>query len=182
MNLRVTPAEKGFTLIEVLVAMIILLVGLLGVIGLQATAIKVTGSSSHRSVAAEQASSIADRIRANMKGFYDGAYFGIWGTPTALPNNQTCSQVYVGGTQTPGVCDTTKLAKDDAFIWQLENSNYLPNGFGVVCRDDTPDDGTPDAPACTGGGTDSRVVIKVWWNDSRAGGSLTQRYVTVFQP
>lgn len=176
------PGAHGFSLIEVLVAMIILLFGLLGVVGLQATSIKVTSSSSYRSVAASQAASIADRIRANLQGFDNGDYFGIWGTPGSLPANQNCYQVYLGGTQTPAACDTVKLALDDAFIWQSENARYLPSGFGVVCRDNSPDDGTPAAPACTAGASDSRVVIKIWWNDSRAGGAAEERFVTVFQP
>lgn len=175
------PDNSGFTLIEVLVSIVILSIGLLGLAGLQAKALRATHSSSFKSVAAQRANDVADRIRANYTGFQNGAYFDIWGSPGAIPANQGCYAVVIGGGQMPVNCDSTKIALDDAYMWQSGNALWLPNGFGVVCRDNTPDDGTPSAPAC-GGAADTRVVIKIWWDDSRAGGSTEERFVTVFQP
>lgn len=174
--------QGGFTLIEVLVALIIVSIGLLGLAGLQSTSLKLTQGSYFRSLASQRADEISERIRTNYKGFEDAAYYGIWGTPSALPANMGCNQVFPGGTQTPPAsgCTTGNMAKDDAFIWQKNNTILLPSGFGVVCLDSTPEDGTPTAPACSGDG--SRVVVKIWWDESRAGGSATQRFVTIFQP
>lgn len=174
----------GFAMIEILVSIVIVSVGLLGLVGLQASALKTTHSSSFRSVASARAADITDRIRANYGGFLNGAYFGIWGTPGSLPVNQHCYPVILGGNQTASACDRSKLALDDAFMWQAGNADALPEGFGVVCRDSSPYDGTPSAPACSGGATDARVVVKIWWNDSRAGGvgATNQLFATVFQP
>ena len=57
--------NTGFTLIEVLIAMIILAVGLLGLAGLQATSLRNNQSAYNRSVATQLAYDIADRMRAN---------------------------------------------------------------------------------------------------------------------
>lgn len=187
MSIKIRPSlltrrEAGFTLIEVLVALLLVSFGLLGLAGLQSASLKVTQSSAFRSVASIRADEIAERMRTNYSGFGDGRYYAIWGAPGSLPPNGGCHAEYPGGTQTPPVsgCSSADMAKDDAFIWQAYNQISLPDGFGVVCRDSTPDDGTPAAPACSDDG--SRVVIKVWWNESRIGGPVAQRFVTVFQP
>jgi len=60
-----SPANAGFSLIEVLVALIIIAVGLLGLAKLQALAYANTGISSQRSLAAIEASSMVSSIRAN---------------------------------------------------------------------------------------------------------------------
>jgi type IV pilus assembly protein PilV len=56
---------RGFTLIEVLVALIIIGVGMLGIAKLQAMSYASTGTASFRSVAAIQAASLAAAMRAN---------------------------------------------------------------------------------------------------------------------
>lgn len=59
------PAQKGFSLIEVLVAMLILCVGLLGAAAIQLNALKYTDSSAMRTQASFIAYDMMDRIRAN---------------------------------------------------------------------------------------------------------------------
>ncbi|MCX7101946.1 MAG: type IV pilus modification protein PilV, partial [Methylobacter sp.] len=58
----------GFTLIEVLIAMLVLAVGLLGLAGLQATSLKSNQSAYNRSQATQLAYDLADRMRANVAG------------------------------------------------------------------------------------------------------------------
>ena len=57
--------EGGFSLIEVLVALVIVSVGLLGIAKMQALAYASTGIASKRSLAAIQASSLASSMGAN---------------------------------------------------------------------------------------------------------------------
>ena len=57
--------NTGFTLIEVLIAMIVLAVGLLGLAGLQATSLRNNQSAYNRIKATQLAYEIADRMRAN---------------------------------------------------------------------------------------------------------------------
>lgn len=197
---RTIRNDSGFTLIEVLIAIVIFSFAMLGLAGLQLNSVKYNQSSGFRSIAAQRAYEIADRMRANRQAYDNGDYFTQLATTTPPdPANPPCSQeVPGGGTQTITTgCTSAQVAQDDAFQWQTLNSRLLPSGQGVVCRDTTPNDGTPSAPACDGAG--NRIVIKVWWNDSRGRGDAapvtptcvpdsastansSQCIVTVFQP
>ncbi|WP_417546108.1 type IV pilus modification protein PilV [Marinobacter sp.] len=56
--------ERGFTMIEVLVAMVILAIGLLGVAGMQALSLKQSGNSGVRSLVTMHAYDLSERMRA----------------------------------------------------------------------------------------------------------------------
>lgn len=71
---RFSNPQKGFTLIEVLFAVIIMSLGLLGLAGLQATGLRNNTSSYLRSQATFLAYDMADRIRANRDNALDGKY------------------------------------------------------------------------------------------------------------
>lgn len=55
---------RGFTMIEVLVAMIILAIGLLGVAGIQALSLKQSGNSAVRSLVTMHAYDLSERMRS----------------------------------------------------------------------------------------------------------------------
>jgi type IV pilus assembly protein PilV len=57
--------QAGLSLIEVLVAVVLLSIGLLGLAGLQASGMRVGQSSIHRSQAAQLAHDMIERMRAN---------------------------------------------------------------------------------------------------------------------
>ncbi len=65
--------HAGVSLIEVLVAIVLLSLGLLGLAGLQASGVRVSQSSIHRSQAAQLAHDMIERMRANVAhaGDYD---------------------------------------------------------------------------------------------------------------
>lgn len=56
---------RGFSLIEVLVAIVVLSIGLLGLAALQVSGLRVGQSSFYRAQAAQLATDMADRLRAN---------------------------------------------------------------------------------------------------------------------
>ncbi len=58
-------AATGSSLLEVLIAAVILGIGLLGISSLQLRSLQATGSAEYRGRAADIASSLADRMRAN---------------------------------------------------------------------------------------------------------------------
>ena len=58
---------RGFSLIEVLVSIVVLSVGLLGVAALQVSGLRVSQSSYYRAQAAQLATDMADRLRANWR-------------------------------------------------------------------------------------------------------------------
>ena len=63
---------RGFSLIEVMIALIIICVGMLGIAKLEAVVLSNTGSSRLRALVALQAESLADSMHAD-RDFWDGA-------------------------------------------------------------------------------------------------------------
>ena len=66
------PRQAGLSLVEVLVALVLLSIGLLGLAGLQASGMRVGQGSIHRSQAAQLAHDMLERLRANVA--HAGAY------------------------------------------------------------------------------------------------------------
>ncbi len=66
--------QKGLTLLEVLISMIILSIGLLGLGGLQIASLKGTNNAHSRNVANMLVMDLADRMRANSNGVRGGFY------------------------------------------------------------------------------------------------------------
>lgn len=66
--------QRGMTLVEVLVTLVVTSVGLLGIAALQLTSLKGNQESYVRSQAAMLAADLLDRMRANQTGFGTGQY------------------------------------------------------------------------------------------------------------
>ena len=76
-------AQRGTTLIETLVALLVLSIGLLGVAALQITSLQNNRGAHMRSQASVLAYAIADRMRANRNVALAGGYNVVFGaTPT----------------------------------------------------------------------------------------------------
>lgn len=161
--------QAGFTLTEVLVALVIFAFGMLGVAGLQMKAMMGMDTAQFRSVASLKAAELAERIRANPGATYSGV---------AGVDNACRTAHYADRHATPDDCTPVELAEDDIEDWSEELAGRLPGGTGTVCIDSTPDDGTALAPACDGSG--SVLAIKVWWKERpRSAASPTARRLTL---
>ncbi|MDP3330642.1 MAG: type IV pilus modification protein PilV [Methylococcaceae bacterium] len=112
--------NTGFTLIEVLIAMLVLAVGLLGLAGLQATSLKNNQSAYNRSQATQLAYDLADRIRANLAG--KTTY--TTGTATA-----TAACLTTAG------CTKEAMAENDLKEWNDAITATLPSGTGTIAVD-----------------------------------------------
>ena len=66
--------QKGFNLIEALIALVLLTIGLLGVAAMQITAVRNTQGSYSRTQATTIMNDLAERIYANTPGAASGAY------------------------------------------------------------------------------------------------------------
>lgn len=166
-----TPLRRhranGFTLVEILIAIVVFSIGLLGIAGLQVSGMRFTQGSQLRSVAAMQASTMADRMRANRVGVLNGAYNSGGTMPTT--SSKDCATTS---------CTPAETATFDLVNWNLaggsskpaqSNADLLPGGSGVVCIDSTPDDGTAAGWACDGVGP--VYAIKVVWTERTANSS-----------
>lgn len=116
-------AEQGVGLIEVLVAVLILTVGILGLVGLQTRALQLSQESLLQSQAMMMAYEMTDRIRANKTTADD--YEVMYGENVAA--SQNCQT---------GSCTPAQLALYELNEWKT-NVASLPSGDAKIERDDT---------------------------------------------
>lgn len=107
-------AQRGATLIEVLIAIIVLAIGLLGLALLQITSVQSNHSAYYRSQVTILASDLADRMRANRTAALGSAY--VFDFPASSSSNS------VSGTQ----------AQKDKAEWLNALALTLPEGTGKV--------------------------------------------------
>jgi type IV pilus assembly protein PilV len=108
-NLR---RQAGFSIVEVMVAMVVLAVGMLGMASLYVTTLRSSGSAMSRLQAVNLASDLADRIRANRFG--KAAYAGTAEQKDCMGITKTCTQ--------------EDMAKNDLYLWQAQIDALLPGG------------------------------------------------------
>ena len=113
--------QSGVTLIESMIALLVISVGLLGIAGLQIHALKQNSSAYWHTQAVLAAYNMADRIRANPRA-------GIAYTAGAVNNN--CVGAGID-------CDEAQMAGNDIFLWDQQATNSLPNGNVAILFDDT---------------------------------------------
>lgn len=133
--------QRGTSLIEVLVSVLIMAVGLLGIAAMQATALRNSQSSTERSQAVIGTYAIIDAMRANRTGAIAGSY-NTGGWSCALP---------AAGT----------LAGNDLRAWMTGLRTSIGTGptDATVCGNITCD-------AATG-----VCLVGVQWDDNRGGGT-----------
>ena len=120
-NKQLSIRQSGFSLIEVLIALIIMSVGMLGIAGLYVQSLQAGRTSMFRHQAVSLAGDVADRIRANPTAGI--AYAGI-----GADNNCVAANID---------CDVVGMAANDIWVWDMQAVNSLPTGDVVVGFDDT---------------------------------------------
>ena len=159
--------HRGFTLIEVMIAIVVLAFGLLALAGLQLQMLRFSQSASLRTIATAEAASLADHVLSNRAGL-DAGYYN---SPVAavVP---ACMQA--------GGCSAQEIARTTLSMWNQNLLDLLGSGAGgTICIDATPADGSLAAPACDGL-VGAPYVIKIWWKDERNG--TVGQFVTSLQP
>ncbi len=111
----------GFTLVEVLIALIILSVGMLGIAGLYVHSMQAGRTSLFRHHAVTLAGDVADRIPANPRAAIAYSQAGA---------NNNCVN---GGVN----CTPLQMAANDIDLWDQQAADTLPNGTVTVDFDDT---------------------------------------------
>jgi type IV pilus assembly protein PilV len=120
MNMK---TSKGFTIIEVLVAMIILAIGVLGLGIMQITSLQNTQSGQMRSQASILAYDMIDSMRGNVASVTDLSY--EIGVDEILPTAAVC---YGAGAN----CTPQQMADSDIVRWKSNLAAAQPSGNGSV--------------------------------------------------
>ena len=138
--------QQGFTLLEVLIALLVLSIGLLGLAALQTTGLRSNEMASMRTTSTMLAYDISDRMRANAQGIIDGDYVidtgAVAGTVTDCTSND---------------CTTSQLANYDLSQWKTAVAT-LPGGLADITQD---------------AGPPLTHTITVRWDENRTGATGT---------
>jgi type IV pilus assembly protein PilV len=161
--------SQGFTLLEILVAIIVLSFGLLGMVGIQAMALKSNNDAKQQSIAVQLAGELSDMMRSNKA-------IAVGLTPAANPY---LVANYTGGagtvsnptemcTSTAGCTSTFNVASWEMYDWLTRVNNTFPGARVQVCYDNAPytTSALGGLPQWGCGGTASAggsISIKIGW-------------------
>lgn len=154
-------SATGFSLLEVLIALLVMSVGLLGIAGMVTTSLKANDSAYLRSTANSLAYSILDRMRANRQSATQGNYNISIGTTAPVSaaclqtNNCTTTQLAALCMGSANTCAPGAMAQADLGIWKQDLATDLPAGDGSI------------ATALDANGVID-VTIVIQWNAARA--------------
>lgn len=135
MNPRRAPQrQRGFSLVEVLVALIIIAVGMLGIAKIQALAYASTGTASLRSLAAIEASSLASSMKANRTywSVTAGAAVQTIQITGAAITSSTDPVLGVISNCFNAVCNAQTMAAYDLQQWATSLQALLPQDTATV--------------------------------------------------
>lgn len=110
------PRSRGLTLVEILVALLVLSIGLLGLAALQNTSLRFNTSAYYRTQATALSYDLADRMRANRQAAVNGDYDGNYAPAACDPN-----ALGVG-----------TIAQQDVASWRYALACRIPQSFGSV--------------------------------------------------
>jgi len=137
--IRTTSRVRGFTLLEVLVALLVLSIGLLGLAGLQTAGLRNNHSAFLRSQAVALAYDALDRMRGNR----DQALLGP-GSAYNITFNTTPAMVNCSSN-----CNSAQVAQYDLATWKGDVAR-LPGGQGQITID-----------------VNNKATVAVRWLDTR---------------
>jgi type IV pilus assembly protein PilV len=164
MRSRSLAHSGGFNLVEVMVALVVISVGLLGIAKMQALALASTGTARMRSLAALEAASLATTIRADR--VYWSALTQVAANPFAVSfqngvitaSTDATLQAAHACNSAAAPCTSTQIVAYDLQDWAVAlNNPQLPNSQAVL----TCALGAAPAPvSCT---------IVITWTENRVG-------------
>ncbi len=108
--------NQGFSLVEVLVALVVVSVGMLGVAGLYVNGLQAGRTAMFSNQAVTLAGDVADRIRANPTA--GAAYAGD-------PADNNCTKGTVD-------CSPAEMAAHDILVFRQQAQSFLPSGTVTI--------------------------------------------------
>jgi type IV pilus assembly protein PilV len=154
--LRRGRSAGGFTLLEVLVAIVVLSFGVLGVVGLQAAALQANKEARYQSTAVAMGRELGDLMRGNKDVAITAGnpYLGSWASTATLPTAPSCTPC----------ASATDVAQANMADWLMRVRDALPGVRVEVCFDADAYGGTAAALpkwGCTD--TGGLAVVKMGW-------------------
>lgn len=141
---------KGFTLLETLIALVVLSVGMLGIASLHVEGLRNGRTANLRTKAITLASDMSEKMRANRGGAINGDYVSAAGD---LGTNNNCADDLVGGATV--ACTPAAMAAHDLWLWKriLVNPQIgLP--------------GSPTAEIISDGAASPTMTITIFWKEN----------------
>ncbi|WP_243041620.1 type IV pilus modification protein PilV [Dyella sedimenti] len=176
--MQVKSRQRGLSLIEVLVAVLIFSIGLVGMAGLLLMATRSNQAAYIRTQVTFLAQNMADRMHANPVGVWHGKY------NVSFPNTttQTCDK-------TTG-CTPDQLANYDIQVWNSQLASFLPASTASINCDQTGAGFTPSLDQQSMGppyGGNCHMTVS--WSEHQTGdsnnvgdGNAAQTFTWDFQP
>ena len=173
-KLKAMNLQHGLTLTEILVAVVVLSIGLLGMAGIQMKGLRGTHNTYLRSQATALATDLAERIRANPGGLsadltnnknYSDITFNDETTTCDGDAPTSCGST--NGAAVTANCSVAEIAEYDIYTWMCGISstdgvkNILPDST-VVDTECTTDSDADNTNGCSPGST---VTITLNWNE-----------------
>lgn len=113
--------QRGLSLIESLVALLVLALGIMGLAGVQTRMLAETRTTNSRAIAVGLIDDLINRMLLNRdRVVLNNGYNLAWGLPAAGPD---CSA---------GLCSDIQLAQSDLFVWRTALARLLPGGDARV--------------------------------------------------
>jgi len=132
-QLYIQDSYTGFTLIEVLIAIVIMAIGLLGIATMQIVGLKNNQASYYRGQATNLANEFADILRANQTQVRANKF----GTPAADGVDYTTATTLTAATSactTTAGCSTAQMADTVLINWQKKVQTSLRQGIATSER------------------------------------------------
>ncbi|MBL8296852.1 MAG: type IV pilus modification protein PilV [Rhodanobacteraceae bacterium] len=165
--------NRGFSLLEVLVAVLIFSVGLMGMAGLLMVSVRTNHSSYLRSQAGFLAQSMADRMRVNMPALWADSY------NLAYPVSGTAPACTTG-------CTVTDIVTRDSVLWSNSMTQLLPAPTATIrCALNAGAVAPPPAQIMNRAPYNGLCTITMRWAESSlnsGAGANFQTFAWVFQP
>lgn len=173
---------RGFGLLEVLIAVVVFSIGLIGLAGMLVMSTQANHGAFIRTQATFLAQSMADRMSANPIGLWNNAYNGTY--PVSVSTLTTCTAA--------APCSPMNVATRDKQQWSLSLMEFLPDDAnldttnincastdGATLKANVPSFDAKRAPF------DGTCTINITWTERSlaiGGASGAQTFSWVFQP
>ncbi len=163
--------QSGLSMIEVMVSLFIIALGLLGLAALQSRTLMYNQSAYQRTIAADLANDLAERIRANRTPILQDAEAAADAPLPMPPDFSRCTAATLA--QTPPVCNVqlggraTYLVEGDMIEWYLTLQNQLPGANFVLLA----------APGASAGFL--RYTLTLTWQDDHMAATASNYSVVI---